>query len=121
MGESLIFINPLEYAEHKNILEINPLDLTKKYVRRCAGKKPNQVAKNIRSFCMSSMFELKLGLGTNPKPCKCHPRGTVRSIQCDPYDGHCTCKGGFLGRDCSSCVEGTFPNCKPRRIIINTT
>lgn len=115
--ESILLVNPIEYKERGNILKLNPLDLTKKYLRKCAGKKPDQLNKNIRGFCMSSTFELILGLGQNPQPCKCHPQGTVGQKQCDQYDGHCACKRGFLGRDCSSCVEGSFPDCRPRSII----
>ena len=95
-------------------MEINPLDLSKRYLRKCVGRKDKYIETSNKDFCRSSAFELTLGLNKFPEPCKCDPHGTLKNVRCNQYDGQCACKVGYHGRDCSQCIKGIFPYCKPK-------
>ena len=112
--ESFTFVNPDDYSP--SLLKVNPIHQTRRYLKKCLNTKLSHLGKN-RHFCTSSTFELTLALGLSPTPCKCHPYGTTKGSYCNTYDGHCPCKQGFSGDKCDACVDGVFPNCKPKSII----
>lgn len=113
--DRITFVSPVEYNNNPNILKVGPLDLSKRYLRKCVGRKDVYIEQANKDFCRSSAFELTLGFNKIPQPCRCNQHGTLPSAKCDAYDGQCTCKAGFYGRDCSKCEDGYFPYCKPRK------
>ena len=118
--KTLLFIPPGEYRQRENILRFNPLNLMKKYMRKCLGKSFQPKNKNVKRFCQSTSFELKLGVEINAKKCGCHSDGIEQSTSCDPYTGDCICRPGFMTRDCSVCIVGSFPDCQPDIITSKT-
>ncbi|XP_066931784.1 laminin subunit alpha-like [Clytia hemisphaerica] len=110
--ERIVLVPVNEY--HENILELSPLDITKRYLRKCIGRQSNQIEKSNREFCRSATFELTLGLNKYPTPCICNARGSHPYVNCNPQNGQCSCKQGFRGKDCSKCVQGFFPHCRAK-------
>ena len=49
-----------------SLLELSPLDITLRYLRKCIGRQSNQIEKSNREFCRSATFELTLGLNKYP-------------------------------------------------------
>lgn len=96
------------------LLELSPLDITLRYLRKCIGRQSNQIEKSNREFCRSATFELTLGLNKYPTSCKCNARGSHPFTNCNPQNGQCSCKQGYRGKDCSKCVQGLFPHCRAR-------
>ena len=47
-----------------------------------------------------------------PSDCNCNKDGSIE-MTCDDY-GQCTCKDGYGGKKCDSCLQQFygFPNCK---------
>lgn len=97
-----------------SLLELSPLDITLRYLRKCIGRQSNQIEKSNREFCRSATFELTLGLNKYPTSCKCNTRGSHPYTNCNPQNGQCSCKQGYRGKDCSKCVQGLFPHCRAR-------
>lgn len=46
--------------------------------------------------------------------CNCNPLGVYSNLQCDLFNGSCTCKEHVVGRTCDSCEAGhyNFPYCE---------
>lgn len=97
-----------------SILEVSPLDITRRYLRKCIGRQSNQIEESNREFCRSATFELTLGLNKYPEPCTCNARGSLPFVNCNPLNGQCPCKQGFRGKHCSKCVQGFFPHCRAK-------
>lgn len=96
------------------MLETSPLDISKRYLRKCIGRPFDQIEPSNKEFCHVATFELTLGLNKYPEKCQCSQHGTKENTYCDSTNGQCSCKAGFRGRDCSSCVRGRYPNCRPK-------
>jgi len=102
------------YDFDEGMLQLNPLDITKRYLRKCIGRQSNQIEHSNREFCRSATFELTLSLNKSPTPCRCNARGSHPYVDCNPQNGQCSCKKGFRGKDCSECVLGLFPHCRAK-------